>query len=145
MISLEKFILYLMKNVIWRPILESKGMCVIFQKKGKKGQKGTTYLKIWQKCKKFENVLEKGSLMCATITLMKQLEYALYILLADQISLSGSLYFLGCWAICVLQVFVNQAVTLWIFEINLVSLIKSFFYMAKMSKQNSWGWNELLR
>ena len=110
-----------------------------------KGQKGTTYLKIWQKCKKFENVLEKGSLMCATITLMKQLENALYMLLADQISLAGSLYFLGCWAICVLQVFVNQAVTLWIFEINLVSLIKSFFYMAKMSKQNSWGWKELLR
>ena len=49
--------------------------------------------------------------MCATITLMKQLENALYMLLADQISLAGSLYFLGCWAICVLQVFVNQAVT----------------------------------
>ena len=49
--------------------------------------------------------------MCATIALMKQLEYALYILLADQISLSGSLYFLVCWAICILQVFVNQAVT----------------------------------
>ena len=34
-----------------------------------------------------------------------------YILLTDQILLSGCLYFLRYWAICVLQLFVNQAVT----------------------------------
>ena len=33
------------------------------------------------------------------------------ILLTDQISLSGCLYFLRYWAICVLQLFVNQVVT----------------------------------
>ena len=31
-----------------------------------------------------------------------------YILLTDQISLPGCLYFLRYWAICVLQLFVNQ-------------------------------------
>ena len=34
-----------------------------------------------------------------------------YVLLTDQISLSDCLYFLRYWAICVLQLFVNQAVT----------------------------------
>ena len=32
-------------------------------------------------------------------------------LLTDQISLADCLYFSRCWAICVLQLFVNQAVT----------------------------------
>ena len=35
----------------------------------------------------------------------------LIFLLTDQISLSDYLYFLRYWAICVLQLFVNQAVT----------------------------------
>ena len=35
-----------------------------------------------------------------------------YILLPDQISLSGSLYFVRYWIICVLQLFVKQVVTL---------------------------------
>ena len=34
-----------------------------------------------------------------------------YILSTDQISLSGCLYFVRYWAICVLQLFVNQVVT----------------------------------
>ena len=34
-----------------------------------------------------------------------------YILVTDQISLSGCLYFLRYWAICVLQLFVNQVMT----------------------------------
>ena len=33
-----------------------------------------------------------------------------YILLTDQISLPGCLYLLRYWAICVLQLFVNQVV-----------------------------------
>ena len=38
------------------PILESKGMHVIFQKKGKKGQ---NIWKFGQKCIKFDNILKK--------------------------------------------------------------------------------------
>ena len=34
-----------------------------------------------------------------------------YILVTDQISLYGCLYFLRYWAICVLQLFVNQVMT----------------------------------
>ena len=41
------------------------------------------------------------------------------ILLTDWISLAGCLYFLKCWAICVLQLFVNQTVTSWIMELTL--------------------------
>ena len=37
--------------------------------------------------------------------------FSCYILLTDQISLSDGLYFSRYWAICVLQLFVNQAVT----------------------------------
>ena len=44
-----------------------------------------------------------------------------YILLNDQISLSDSLYFSRYWAICVLQLLFNQAVT--------------FCYMTKKSRQ----------
>ena len=49
-------------------------MRVHFQKKGKKVQ---NISKFGQKCMIFENILKKGSLMCATIMHMKQLEYAL--------------------------------------------------------------------
>ena len=48
-----------------------------FRKRAKKGQKRATYLKTWEKLEKFENILKKGNLMCATITCTKQLEYAL--------------------------------------------------------------------
>ena len=50
------------------PILESKGMHPIFQKKGKKGQNIWNY---GQKCIKFENIL-RNYILC-----MKQLEYVL--------------------------------------------------------------------
>ena len=52
------------------PILESKGMHAIFQKMGKN-------LKHWAKMTKFENILEKHSVMHATIACMNQLEYVL--------------------------------------------------------------------
>ena len=42
-----------------------------------------------------------------------------YILLTDQISLPDCLYFLRYWAICVLQLFVNQAVTSWVLKLTL--------------------------
>ena len=48
------------------PILESKGMHIIFQKKGKKGQnnvkkggKGQSIWKLGQKCEKFEKFFKK--------------------------------------------------------------------------------------
>ena len=42
-----------------------------------------------------------------------------YILLTDQISLSGCLYFLIYWAICILQLFVNHVVTSYISKLTL--------------------------
>ena len=41
-----------------------------------------------------------------------------YILLTDQISLPGCLYFLRYWAIGVLQLFVNQVVKSWILKLT---------------------------
>ena len=51
-----------------------------------------------------------------------------YILLTDQISLPGCLYFLRYWVTCVLQLFVNQVVN---FDINLIFLIESLFLHDK--------------
>ena len=42
-----------------------------------------------------------------------------YILLTDQISFPGCLSFLRYWAICVLRLFVIQAVTSWILKLTL--------------------------
>ena len=60
------------------PILESKGMCAIFQKKGKKmlrkGKKGQNIQKFWQKFTKCENLLKKGGWLQAIITHNKLLE-----------------------------------------------------------------------
>ena len=50
----------------------------IFQKKAKKRAK---YLKIWAEMYKFENIFKKGRLMRATNVCMKQLGYALLIVL----------------------------------------------------------------
>ena len=61
------------------PILETKGMLGIFQKKCKKnGQKGQNIWKFVQKYTEFENILKKGSLIYTTIAGLKQLEYALH-------------------------------------------------------------------
>ena len=45
--------------------------------------------------------------------------FSCYILLIDQISLPGCLYFVRYWTICVLQLFANQVVTSWILKLNL--------------------------
>ena len=42
-----------------------------------------------------------------------------YILLIDQISVSGYLYFVRYWAICVLQLFVNQVMTSQLLKLTL--------------------------
>ena len=56
-----------------------------------------------------------------------------YILLTNQISLPGCLYCLRCWAICVLQLFVNQVVTPWILKLTSSFYSSLFFYMIKKS------------
>ena len=43
--------------------------------------------------------------------IFKEKYFSCYILLTDQTELSGSFYFVRYWAICVLQLFVNQVVT----------------------------------
>ena len=68
-----------------------------------------------------------------------------YVLLTDQISLSGILYFRRYWAICLLQLLVNQVLTSQI--LKLIFLIEPFYYMTKKSIQKlliSWEQNELL-
>ena len=53
------------------PILDSKGMCAIFQKQSKKkSKKGQNIWKFGQNPTKYENILKKGSLMCTTIACM---------------------------------------------------------------------------
>ena len=46
--------------------------------------------------------------------------FSCYILLIDQVSLSGCFYFVRYWAICVLQLFVSQVVTPWILKLTLI-------------------------
>ena len=50
--------------------------------------------------------------------------------MTDQVSMSDCLYFSRYWAICVLQLFVNQAVTS-----KKCEIIKLFCYMTKKSRQ----------
>ena len=57
------------------------------------------------------------------------------ILLTDEFLLSDYLYFLRYWSICVLQLFIKQVATSLKFEINLICLIKLFFYETKKSRQ----------
>ena len=76
--------------------------------------------------------------------------HSIKILLTDQISLSDCLYFTRYWAICVLLLFVNQAVTSKNLKLTLLfwssrfdtwpksqdkSFIKTFWYMAIKSRQ----------
>ena len=51
--------------------------------------------------------------------IFQQKSSSCYILLNDQISLTGCFYFLRYWAICVLQLFVNQVVTSWVLKLTL--------------------------
>ena len=45
-----------------------------FRKLAKKGKKEQNIKRFGQKCRKFENILKKGSLTCASIKCMKQLD-----------------------------------------------------------------------
>ena len=48
---------------------------------------------------------------CLNFCIIFEEKYFCYILLIDQFLLSGCLYFVRYWAICVLKLFVNQVVT----------------------------------
>ena len=65
----------------------------------------------------------------------EKIYFSCYILLIDQVSLSGCLYFIKYWTIWVLQLFVNQVVTSWILKLPLAFLSNRFFYMTKKSWQ----------
>ena len=56
-----------------------------------------------------------------------------YILLPDQTSFPGCPYFLRYWAICALQLFVNQLVVSWVLKLNLSFSSSRFLYMTKRS------------
>ena len=56
------------------------------------------------------------------------------ILLTDQISFSGWLYFVRYWVIYVLQFFVNQVVASWILKLTLYFLIKPAFFTWRKSQ-----------
>ena len=66
------------KICVLGPILESVGMHVIFQKKGKKilkrGKKGQYIWKFWQKFAKLENILKKGRWLRSIAACNKLLE-----------------------------------------------------------------------
>ena len=69
------------------PILESQGMCAIFQKTSKKkgknnnnnnnNKKGQNIWKYGRTCTKFGNILKKGGWLCVIITRNKLREKAL--------------------------------------------------------------------
>ena len=62
--------------------------------------------------------------------------FSCYILLIEQISLSGCLYFVRYSAICLLKLLLNQVVTSWILKLPLSFYSSCFSYMTKMSWQN---------
>ena len=61
----------------------------------------------------FNNFSDKDPLLNAVglRIIFQDKSFSCYILLTDQSSLPGSLYFLRYWAICVLQLFVSHALT----------------------------------
>ena len=86
--------------------------------------------------KKMKRGLELVSLFTLTSYLIfcmifEEKYLSCYILLIDQVPLSGCFSFVRYWAICVLQLFVNQVCDVMNFEINLNQAV--FFYMTKKS------------
>ena len=61
--------------------------------------------------------------------------FCFHALLTDQISLPGCLYFVRCWALCVLQLFVKQVVTSKTLKITLSFESSRLSYMTKKSRQ----------
>ena len=51
--------------------------------------------------------------------IFEEKHFSCYVILIDQVSLSGYLHFVRYWAICVLQLFVNQVALSWILELTL--------------------------
>ena len=55
--------------------------------------------------------------------------FSCYILWIVQVSSSGCLYFVKYWAICVLQLFVNQVVTSWILKLRWFTWLKKNVFL----------------
>ena len=69
-------------------------------------------------------------------------KYFCFILLADKISLPGWFYFVRYWAICVLQLFVNQVVASWILKLTLSYQLAVFSTWTKSQKKIKYLENE---
>ena len=63
--------------------------------------------------------------------------FSCYILLPEHISLPGCLCFVRYWAICVLQLFLNQVLTSLILKLVLYFWSSRFLYMTKKSRQKN--------
>ena len=86
------------------------------------------HIKLLQKYKK-----RSGTSLPAS-SLHKEKYLCCYILLPDKISLSGCLYFVRYWEICILFACKPDCNVI-NFEINFFFLIKPFFYLTKKSRQ----------
>ena len=73
---------------------------------------------IWSFFKKLNEVWNQSACLIFCIMLEENYFFC-YILLTDQVSLSGCLYFVRYWSVCVLQLFVNQVVTSLILQLTL--------------------------
>ena len=81
------------------------------------------------------NFLEKGLRLVSPPHLCMFFQekcFSCYILITDQISFSDCLYISRYWTICILQLFVNQAV-------GLIFLVKPFWYLTNKSRQKLKG------
>ena len=66
--------------------------------------------------------------------------FSCYALLTEQISLPDCLYFLRYWSVCVLQLSVNQVVTLWILKLTYLSNHAVFRHDRKFKTKNQILW-----
>ena len=81
-------------------------------------------------------------------TIFAEKYFSCYILSPDQISLSGSFYFVRYWEICILQLFVNQVVTSYNLKLNLSFQSSSFFLYDQKVKTKlyiSWERKKLFK
>ena len=97
-----------------------------------------TALDYWSRDMRNSDFLEKGLGIVSSLVLCMIFQekcFSYYILLTDQISLSDYLYFLKYWAMSVLRLFCFPGCDVINFEINLIFLIKPFFYVTIKSRQ----------
>ena len=69
--------------------------------------------------------------------LFEEKYFSCNILLIDQVSLSGCSYFVRYWAICLLQLFVNQVVTSWILKQEVQGLQAFAFSVVTVNDEHT--------